>query len=180
MKAARGIARRKSGGSGFTLIEFLSYIAVLAVIGIAVSSALLWAVRSYANVRAQGETVSSAQRALQIIAQETREALSVYSPTTSASQISLETKNNVPLGEETTFVDFYLCGQSVCMKRESQDPIAITPPAIEIEELLFTEVQTGTASSVRVSLSARYANPHDRPELRAFISLTTASSLRGL
>jgi len=93
------------------------------------------------------------------MASEIREAQGVYTPTMTAptsTQLSLETTKNLPVGETSTYVDFFLCGTRLCVKRESQTPQAITSEKIDIQTLEFTQVQTGVASSIHIEVEASY------------------------
>ena len=91
---------------------------------------------------------------------EIREAQSVYAPTSvfesSPGQLSLKTRNSVPADESSTYIDFFLCGTRLCVKRESQLPLAITTEKIEIQNLEFAPVQTGSARSIQITLGAAY------------------------
>lgn len=65
---------------GFTLVEILIYISVLAIIIATVSSFLLWQINSDAKSRAIREAQYSAGQALSIMTQEIRGAKSVLHP----------------------------------------------------------------------------------------------------
>ena len=54
---------------------------------------------------------------MDIMVREIKEAKSVYTPTTNSSQLSLETINYLPVDEENTYIDFFLCGSSLCLKK---------------------------------------------------------------
>ena len=104
----------------FTLTEMLVYVAVLAIIVLAVSSFFLWTTRSNTKTRAMREALDNSRRAMEIMSSEIKEAKSIYAPTTTSTQLSLETTKYLPAGEETTYIDFYLCGTQLCLKKESQ------------------------------------------------------------
>ena len=111
---------------GFSVIETLVSVAVFSIIMLAIMSFVFWANYSNSKAKAEGETLENAKRALEVITYEIRGAKSVYTPTTTANQLSLETLKYLPAGEDKTFIDFFLCGSAVCMKKESQNPVALT------------------------------------------------------
>src|SRR3990167_7852525 len=76
---------------GFTVIEVMAYVAVLGIIGTSFSAVLLWSIKTYTKSQVMQETAWNAQRAMDIVVQEIREARRVYTPTTSSSQLSLLT-----------------------------------------------------------------------------------------
>jgi len=161
----------------FTLTEILVYVAVLAIIISAVSSFFLWATRSNTKARAMREVSDNARRAMEIMAYEIKETKSIYTPTSSSTQLSLETRHYLPDGEESTYIDFYLCDNHLCLKKDSEDPIALTSDRVKVSNLEFLQVAT-TTPSIQINLKIDYKNPYNRPELRASISGTSTLSLR--
>lgn len=166
-------------GEGFTLMEVLVYITVFSIIILTISSFTIWLIRSAVKARVMRETLDSARRAMKILTYEIREAESIYIPTTTLSQLSLQTAHYLPEGEETTYIDFYLCGKRLCLKKESQNPIALTSDKVEINNLEFSKVATTSAiPSVQILFRMDYKNPADRPEYRASVNLISTVSLR--
>lgn len=167
---------------GFTLIEMLIYVAVLSIIILAVSSFFLWAVRSNIKAKAMRETQDNARRAMEVMTSEIKEAKSIYTPTSIfdsyPGQLSLRTTKYLPEGEETTYIDFYLCGTQLCFKKESQNPIALTSDKVEVTNLIFVQIVSGEIPSIQINLKVNFKNPTDRPEYRASVDLISAASLR--
>ena len=176
---AAKIKNKFCGAKGFTLIEILVYVAVLSIIVVAISSFSIWAIHSNTKARAMREVKDMAQTALEQIISEAREAKTVYTPTTNASQLSLETTKYLPLGEESTFLEFYLCQTRLCLKKEGQNPIALTSDRVEVKNLSFQRVASGQTDSVQVELRVDYKNPASKPEYAASITLKSTASLRG-
>jgi len=165
--------------TGFTLTEILIYIGVLVIIVSAVSSFFLWANRSNAKSKAMNEVLYNARRAMEIMTQEIKESKSIYTPTTISHQLSLETTNHLPEGEETSFIDFYLCGTHICFKKESQDAVVLTSDKVEVSNLEFTQIATAsTIPSIQINLKINYKTPSGRPEYQASINTTSTASLR--
>lgn len=144
------------------MLEIVLYLAMLVLVAGTVTSLLLWVVRANNEVYVRNELVQNIEHALSEISSEAREARSVYTPTSvlgsSPGQLSLETTKNPPAGETSTYVDFFLCGTRICVKRESQLPRALTSDKLEIQNLEFTQVQTGSAVSLHIEVEASYRN----------------------
>ena len=171
---------QKGFAAGFTLMEILIYVAVLAIIVLAVSSILTWTISSSAKVKALRGVSDSARISIEAITHEIREAKSIYVPTSTSTQLSLETTHYLPSGETLTFIDFYLCGpatSTLCFKKEGQAPIALTSDGVEVNRLEFVFIAT-TTPSVQIKLGINFKNPQNRPEYQASTSVTTAASLR--
>ncbi len=171
-------------GAGFTLIEVLIYIAVLVIIITAVSAFFLWGIRSNTKAKVMRETLDNSTRAMETLTREIKEAKSIYTPTSvfdshPGGQLSLETNKYLPVGESTTYIDFYLCGTQLCLKKESQDPIALTSDKVEVSNLVFSRIITNEIPSVQVSLNVDYKDSTGRPEYQASVNLISTVSLRG-
>jgi len=164
-------------GAGFTLIEILIYIGVLAIIVASVYGILSWSTKSNTKAKAMREVTDNSRRAMEIMSYEIKEAKSIYTPTSTSTQLSLQTLHHLPTGESFTYIDFFLCEERLCLKKESQDPIVLTSDRVEINNLEFLQIAT-TTPSIQISLKIDYKNPYDRPELRASIDATSTASLR--
>lgn len=165
-------------GAGFTLIETLVYIGILIIIVTVIFSFLIWSVRSATKVKIIKETSDSARRAMEVMIYETKEARAVYVPTSTSTQLSLKTLHYLPGGEDITYIDFYICGTQLCLKKESQNPIALTSDNVEVSNLVFNRVVTGQVPSVQIELRIDYKNPSGRPEYQTSIDLKSTVSLR--
>lgn len=167
----------------FTLIEILVYIAVLIIILLVISFLTIWFSKINLRLKAEREVFNNAQRAMEIIFYEIKEATSIYYPTslfsTSSGQISLETKKYLSEGEKSSFIDFFICDKRLCLKKEGKEPIVITSDKVEITQLEFLMVATTTTiPSIKVNLTINYKNPKGKPELSSSINLSSTISLR--
>lgn len=145
------------------MVEMIIYLAALVLLAGTVISLLVWVVRASSQVHVQNELVVGVEHALALMTNEIREAQSVYTPSEYAippsppwAQLSIETRKDVPAGETSTYVDFFLCGTRLCIKREFQAPQALTSEKIQIQNLEFTQVQTGSAASVHITVETSY------------------------
>jgi type II secretory pathway pseudopilin PulG len=168
---------------GYTLLELLIYVGVITLVIAAMSVLLMWGIRLRAKIQAQEEVFKQTERAMAVMLAEIREAQSVYTPTsifaTSTGQLSLRTLRHIPQGEESGYIDFFLCGTRVCMKEESQNPVAITSENIIIESLVFDLIGKDTGfPSIRISISSRYNTQAQRPEYQAVVTLRSSATLR--
>ena len=162
---------------GFTLIEIIVYIAVLSLLVVSVSAFALWAIRSQTKSKAMTEVLNNGRRAMEIMTQEIKEAKGLYAPTITANQLSLETKKYLPTGETNTYLDFYLCGSRLCLKKESQEIIPLTSDNVQISNLVFTQIAT-SSPSVQIDLTIDYKNPNNRVEYQASVNLKSTAALR--
>ena len=166
---------------GFTLIEMLVYIAVLSVIVAAVSSFIVWTIRSNTKAKVLQEVLNNSRRAIEVISAEIKEAQIVYFPTSDfdshPGQLSLKTLKNLPSGEQETFIDFYLCGDHLCVKKESQSPLALTSNKVRVTNLVFRQIDNDPVS-LEIDLEVEFADTSGRPENQAVIATTSFASIR--
>ncbi|HZX50107.1 MAG TPA: type II secretion system protein [Candidatus Paceibacterota bacterium] len=163
---------------GFTILEVVVYTGILMIVVTALIGFLLWMVQSNTKTAVLHQVAEAARNAIDEMEKEIREAESLYTPTTSLTQLSLETKKNVPLGETSTYVDFFLCGTRLCVKREGQNAIALTSESLDVTNLQFQEVRTGGVSSLSIIFDVERQNPGNHPEFAASIQARAVVSLR--
>ncbi len=159
-------------------MEVLVYIAILSLIFLLIGSFIFWMNYSNSKTRAKKEALESARRILEIMTYEIRGAETVYTPTTALNQLSLETYKYLPDDENNTFIDFFLCGSRICLKKESQNPIFLTSDNVEAELLEFTQVSVNGSPSIKINLTIKYKNPTNNPQYSSSVNLTSTVSLR--
>jgi prepilin-type N-terminal cleavage/methylation domain-containing protein len=155
-----------SRAEGFSLVEIIVSLAIFALILFVIISFFLSMNTSNSKTKIDGEALESAREALDQITYEIRSAKSVYTPTTTENQLSLETFKYVPDGERSSFIDFFLCGTAVCVKKESQVAVALTPSSVQVTGLTFSQILTSTSQSIQVNI------------IVGSTSLTSTASLR--
>jgi prepilin-type N-terminal cleavage/methylation domain-containing protein len=175
--------KRKGEKSGFTLTEILVYISVSSIIILIVASFFLWTNRSSAKSKTLREVLNNSKRAMETMTYEIKHAESIYGPTSvfssSTGQLSLQTQNYAQQDETTSYVDFFICEDRLCLKKENQEPIVLTSEKVKINNLKFFRINTSTSTdSVQISLGINYVAPSNKPEYQASINTTSTISLR--
>ncbi len=164
---------------GFTLIELLAGLAIFVVVFGILTTFIVWVYRSNVKFQALSEVATNTQRATQVMLDEIRSSASIYMPTTNASQLSLETPRYQPAGEEFSFIDFFVCGTQLCMKKETDaSPVAITSDKVTVDALSFNIIASANGpSSVQVTLTMSYKSSGSLEE-QAQTSITSSATLR--
>lgn len=127
---------------GLTLIELVVSLAIMGLIVVGIISIVLWMSYSNSKTTAQREALENARRIMEVFNYEIKGAKKIYLPTTTANQLSLETSRYIPTGEPTTYIDFFLCGTNLCLKKEAQNPIILNSDTVEIQSLTITRIYT--------------------------------------
>jgi len=163
---------------GFSLIEILVSLALFSIMVLLLVGFFFWMDFYNARIKAGSQTLESARRALDSMSYEIREAKGIYTPTTTQSQLSLETSHYLPNDETNTFIDFFLCGSALCLKRESQNILVLTPDTVEVTNITFTQLLNGVTPAVQTSITVSNANPGSNPAQSSTVTLTSTASLR--
>ena len=164
--------------NSFTLIEILVYILVLSIVSGALVTATLRLVEFYNITRFNREVLINAHSGLDNILSEIRYSSDIYTPTSSANQISLETNLNPPSGETKTYVDFYLDNGRLCIKREEQDPQPLTSEKVEVNNLSFNYLSSlADPSSIKIEMTVRYRSLKEKYQRE--VKLSSTGTLRG-
>ncbi len=159
---------------GFTLVEVMVSVALLAIISLMVTSAMMWMFSTGDRSKADSALLESGRRMLDQISYEIKGAEGVYASTTTASQLSLETNRYLPTGETSSFVDFFLCGSALCLKKESQNPMTLTPNDVQVTAFSVTQLSNGTIPSIRIALTLQSTSGTQQ----ATTTITSTTSLR--
>jgi len=159
---------------GFSLLEIVISVAFFSIILFAVVSIFLSMNNSNLKTTASREVSENVRMAIEKITYEIRSAKSIYTPTTTASQLSLETSQNLPSGEINSFVDFFLCGYAICFKAESEESVAITSDSVQVTNLTFSQISTGSQPSIQIEITASAGSG----ENYSLINMKSTASLR--
>lgn len=168
---------------GFTLIELLVSVGISAVIISAIVYFVSWGIKMNIKIRVNQEVIKNAEPAMEQIIFEIRHAQNIYTPTSNLGshpgQLSLKSALNIPQGETYAYVDFYLEDEKLYLKREGENPQALTSEKVKVTNLVFKHLNSDiSSSSIQVELGLEYKSPSLRPEWQAQISLTSSAGLR--
>ena len=172
----------KKISAGFTLLEMLIYVALVSIVVSAIVLFGLWAIQVGAKTKANSEVLGNARRAMETMVYEIRKSQSVYAPSSifdaNPGQLSLEQTNPDGSTEPSGFIDFFLCDQALCLKREKANPVALTNNSVRVTSLIFNQrLNSASSPSIKITLQISSASS-TRPEDVTSIDLTTAANLR--
>ena len=162
---------------GTTLIEFIVYVSILAVMSSVTVSFLINIIRSYAIIREEKNLTQDTTLSFERIFNEARHATLVYTPTTTSSQLSLRTSLNPPTDETFTYIDYYLDNNVLWEKREGTAAIPITGSNVAVTTFSVSRFYSGSAEGVRIALTL--SSSLQNSSLTRTFSWTSSSTLRG-
>lgn len=156
----RAVGRRYSAlGRGFTLIELVVYIALLATVSLVVVNSVLILNRALASFRLERRLTTSAETAMGRIARELRLAGDVYASSTLGvspgvlSLVSRESEEDAAMKD----VMIYTANNSLMLRRATGSPAVLTGDGVAVMSLVFRQINNGTISKgmkVELTLNA--------------------------
>lgn len=175
---------RSAFSHGFSLLEMLVYISLLAVVGAIITAFASRLVHSNTEGQIAGEVLDNARSSLHLISQEVRSASAVYTPTsalgTHPGQLSIVTSRNAPDDEKETYVDFYIDDERLYLKREGQAAQLLTSERIRAANFVITDTSTSPeAPAVTMAVTFEPDTPSESLNNRTAVSLSTTVALRG-
>lgn len=164
---------------GFTLVEIITAIGIFIIIFGVLTGFITWVYHSAVQMQATSEVENSFQQAMEAMLREIKRSRSIYVPTSNASQLSLETIDYTPTDEITSFIDFFLCGDQICFKKEGVSPVALTSQKVKVDSFSFNYLSPVDAPpSVQISLALSYKNPSGSSSLNFSVEGVSSASLR--
>ena len=173
----------KNNHAGISLLEILISLAIFSIILLFVVTFFFTMSASNFKTKADRENLESIRRVLDEMAFEIKSAKSIYTPTTTANQLSLETARYLSVNETSTFIDFYLCGNAICLKKEFQDPIVLTTDSVKITSITFLKILNESTPSIKINLTLSHAGSTGSfdmgsSDITYLVDLTSTAALR--
>lgn len=167
------------GQKGFTLIEFIVYVALLAILLTLTVQFILSVIESAARMDAKEEVQKNAAAITRAFEHEVRHSHEIYTPTSDfvsdPGQLSLLSSINLPPDENETYTDIYLHNGRFCIKWELTGADCVTSSSVEVTSLTFTRIeQSPTVESARMVATLRF----DSPRVEYFFTETLYTTAR--
>ncbi len=161
----------------------LLYVGILTIIILLTVYFVSWGIKMNAKSKASQEVLENAKLAMEKIIFEIRGAEEIYTPTSvfdaHPGQLSLKTQQSLPEGENAAYTDFYLENEKIYLKREGQNPQALTSERVKVTNLVFRHLNSAfSTSSIQVELKIEYKTSSEKPEWQAQTSLISTATLR--
>ena len=160
----------------------LVYVALLVVMVTAVVIFAFWTIQAGAKIKTNYELADNARRAMDILTYEIKKSKSVYTPASifdvNPGQLSLE-QTASSTTETLAYVDFFKCGNSLCLKREGDSPVALTNNRVKITNLTFSQLlNSSTTPSIQIVLRVESSAVSTDPEYTGALEATSTATLR--
>ncbi len=138
---------------GYTLVEAIIYIAILAILSIVFISLLFTMTQSYTKFRLERDLASSASLGLERLARETRQAKSIDLASTLGSHPGRLFLNTTDSAGAATTIDFYLLDSTLMVKPGSAMAASTTAARVKVDNLVFRQINTAESSAVKIEMT---------------------------
>ena len=143
------IRDRQNKNRGFSLIESLIYIAILAIMTTLIVNMLIVTVRSYNNLKISRNINNSMIMSLERITRSIKSADNVL-----VLESTFDTHPGVlTLQAGATTTEFYLSGGTLRVKENTIDTGSLTQQNLSVDSLVFTLFDNGTSKGVRINMT---------------------------
>ena len=167
---------------GFTLIELVVYVALLGIVVAGTMQFTLGIVEASAKASAKEDVEANSARILQAFDFVTRQAESVYDPTSdfigNPGQLSLVSSANLLPDEPQTFTDLYADDGRFCVKRERDGVSCFTTSRTELIGLSFIKIRQSATSTESVQMRFTLRKRNTRADYQFSKQIQTTARLR--
>ncbi len=162
---------------GFSLIEILIYLAIIALIVVVLANFAI----NFFSAKTKAETMREVEQNMRFAQEKMtrtiRNAAGINSPIfgSSASSLSLSMADGA---KDPTI--FQVSGGQLTIKEGVSSAVAITSSKVNVSSLTFTNVSyAGTKGTVRIEITIDYNNPASQPDYQYQLSESTSATVRG-
>lgn len=132
---------------------------------------------------AQKEVLTNTQQAIDTMTEEIKFAKNIYAPTSTFDQnngqLSIETIQNPPAGESTTFTDFYLDNGRIYEKKEGQATTPLTSNQVKVNKLIFKYLNPSNAPrGVQISVESQFNTTSPTLKDQTIMTIITSAIIR--
>ena len=138
---------------GYTLLEAIIYIVILAVMSVIFISLLFTMTESFNEFRLTRALVSSASAGLERLVRETQHAATIDLASNLGvhpGRLLLNTTNATGL---PTTLDFYLLAGALMVKEGTATAVPITATGVTVDGLIFRQIVTAESTAVKMELT---------------------------
>ncbi len=138
---------------GFSLIEMVVYVAIMAVTFVVIANISLSMTRSYKSLLATRDINNAAATGLETIARETRNASSVdlsgSTFNTNPGILKLNTVNN----GSSSVVQFYVTNSVLMMDRDGVTQGPLTGSSVAVTNLQFQNLTSTSSQAIKINMT---------------------------
>lgn len=137
---------------GYTLLEAIIYIAILAALAVTFVHLLFTMARAYTEFQLERSLTSSATLGLERLVREIRQAKSVDPLSTLGSHPGRLLLNTTDQTGAATTIDFYLLNDTLMVKEGAGQAASTTAKNVNADNLVFHQINAANSSAVKIEM----------------------------
>lgn len=150
----QGVCRQSSRKKGFTLVEVIIYVGLLAMVLVAVVNMFVLMGTSYNFLKLSRHMQTSATTAVDRMVRDIRNAQSInIAQSTLGTSPGVLTLNTTTAADTPQTLQFYVSSGILRVKQDGGDIGPVTLPDVTISSLIFRQISTGVSQAVKIELS---------------------------
>ncbi|KKU25887.1 MAG: hypothetical protein UX39_C0016G0008 [Candidatus Magasanikbacteria bacterium GW2011_GWA2_46_17] len=140
--------------TGFSLVEMIIYVGLLAIILVAMMNMLFGMSRAYGYLKFSRHIQSSAVTALDRMVRDIRNAQSVNTAeSTLGTSPGVLTINTTTATSSSQKLQFYILNGTLRVKRDGGDLGPLTLSDVSVSNLVFRQINTGISQAVKIEMT---------------------------
>ena len=153
---------------GFTLIEMMVYVALVGIVSTVLFGIIFFIIRANSKIVALSRVNSNAYSVMERVTYEIINSQYIYTPTSNfmnynydsllENQLSLATEIGSLPNDDVNYVDFYLENDTLFIKEEGLNPIALTSSDVQVTKLEFSYFKNSERESVQIDINIKANN----------------------
>lgn len=143
-----------SSRQGFSIVEMIIYVGLLAIILVATVNMLLVMTKAYGYLKFSRHIQSSAITALDRMVRDIRNAESVnVSQSTLGTSPGILTLNTTTATSSPQTIQFFVSNGALRLKQDGGDIGPLTVSDVTVQNLIFRQMNTGISEAVKIELT---------------------------
>lgn len=145
-------------GNGYTLIELVIYVGIVAVVALVVTNSILILNRTLTSFRLERRLATSSETAMRRIVREAHLASDIYASSSLGVSLGVLSLASQESEEDAAVKDvmIYVSGGVLTLRRATGPAVALTASGVTVTNLVFRQITNSSVSkSVKVELTLR-------------------------
>ncbi|MDF1498097.1 MAG: prepilin-type N-terminal cleavage/methylation domain-containing protein [Patescibacteria group bacterium] len=149
--------------NGFTMIEMIVYVLLVGLVSVVLFNIIFFVTNTNNKIISMTKASFNAYSVMERIIYEIENSSHIYMPTSNfvnynydiskGDQLTLATEIGASATENITFVDFYIENDTLFLKQEGLNPVALTSSDVKVSNLSFSYYKNDTRESVTVDFT---------------------------
>jgi type II secretory pathway pseudopilin PulG len=159
---------------GFSLIELVIFMAITTLTMVILMRSLMTILAVRERTKIAADVQQTSRMAMERIGLAIMNATSLTAADTDI--LSLGGSANIGGEAATSAIQFYRCGNAICVQEGANPAVTLTPSSVNVTSLVFSNLSNGSPGIVKVSIAATDTN--NMTSVHPVLTITSSFALR--